>query len=168
MYSNRRRSLIILAALTTLALACGAESATRPAAEAPFVANGGFIAVSVADVEASAQWYADKFELTTVIRVPKTNGVAVTVLEGNGLIVELMQSDAARSRTTVAPGAPPEGIHGVFKGGVIVENLDQTIAALQARGVAPAFGPFPAQSGQRANVIYRDNAGNLIQFFGRR
>jgi hypothetical protein len=28
------------------------------------------------------------------------------------------------------------------------------------------FGPYPARPGQRANVIVRDNAGNLIQCFG--
>ena len=30
-----------------------------------------------------------------------------------------------------------------------------------------AFGPFPARPNQRANMIVKDNAGNLIQIFGR-
>jgi hypothetical protein len=29
------------------------------------------------------------------------------------------------------------------------------------------MGPFPKSATQRANVIVRDNAGNLIQFFGK-
>ena len=58
-------------------------------------------------------------------------------------------------------------VHGVFKSGLIVEDFDRTVAALRSRGVEIAFGPFPKSSTQRANVIVRDNAGNLIQFFGR-
>ena len=41
------------------------------------------------------------------------------------------------------------------------------MAPRQARGAEIAFGPFPARDGQRANLIVRDNAGNLIQFFGK-
>jgi hypothetical protein len=37
---------------------------------------------------------------------------------------------------------------------------------LEARDVEIAFGPYPARADQRANVIVKDNAGNLIQFFG--
>lgn len=37
---------------------------------------------------------------------------------------------------------------------------------LQKRNVEIAFGPYPARKNQRANVIIRDNGGNLIQLFG--
>lgn len=30
-----------------------------------------------------------------------------------------------------------------------------------------AYGPFPASASQRAKVIVRDNAGNLIQLFAK-
>ena len=45
-------------------------------------------------------------------------------------------------------------------------DFDKTLAILKARNVPIAFGPFPARPNQRANVIIRDNAGNLMQFFG--
>jgi hypothetical protein len=38
---------------------------------------------------------------------------------------------------------------------------------LRTKGVQIAYGPYPAKTGQRANVIIRDIDGNLIQFFGR-
>jgi len=41
------------------------------------------------------------------------------------------------------------------------------LEVLRARWVDIAMGPFPARGGQRANVIVRDNAGNLIQLFGK-
>ena len=57
-------------------------------------------------------------------------------------------------------------IHVIFKVGVIVSDFEKTLSTLKERGADIAFGPFPARPGQRANVIVRDNAGNLIQFFG--
>ena len=46
-------------------------------------------------------------------------------------------------------------------------DFDRTIAAIRARGIEIAFGPYPKSATQRANAIIRDNAGNLIQFLGR-
>ena len=58
-------------------------------------------------------------------------------------------------------------IHGLFKAGVVVDDFDKTLATLRSRGVEFAFGPFPARPNQRANVLIKDNAGNLIQIFGK-
>ena len=49
---------------------------------------------------------------------------------------------------------------------MIASDFEKTLSTLKERGTDIAFGPFPARPGQRANVIVRDNAGNLIQFFG--
>ena len=51
---------------------------------------------------------------------------------------------------------------------MVVDDLEKTLAALKARGVEVAMGPFPAKDNVLANVIVRDNAGNLIQFFGKK
>lgn len=132
-------------------------------------ATGAFLALSVADMEASARWYAETLGLRVTMRAPKQNGAAVTVLEGDGLIVELIQNDAARPLAQAAPATAGNNIlvHGLVKAGVIVPDFERTMATLRARRAEIAYGPFPARSGQRANVIVRDNAGNLIQFFGR-
>jgi hypothetical protein len=53
------------------------------------------------------------------------------------------------------------------KRGVCVENFDRTISVLRARGVDIVMGPFPRTASQPANALIRDNAGSLIQFFGR-
>jgi hypothetical protein len=58
-------------------------------------------------------------------------------------------------------------VHGFFKAGIVVDDFDKTLSALKARGVEIAIGPFPARGDQRANVIVKDNAGNLIQIFGK-
>jgi catechol 2,3-dioxygenase-like lactoylglutathione lyase family enzyme len=129
---------------------------------------GAFFALSVPDINASAKWYSDKLGLKVVMRPPKAGQASVIVLEGGGLIVELIQHDDALPLSKAGPTVKDNLlVHGIFKAGVIVEDFDRTIANLRARNVPIAFGPFPARDGQRANVIIRDNSGNLIQFFGK-
>ena len=94
--------------------------------------------------------------------------MAVAILEGGGLIVELIQNDDAVPLSAAAPAVKDRVyVHGIFKVGVIVEDFDATLARLKARGVEIAYGPYPKQGAQRANAIIRDNAGNLIQLFGK-
>jgi hypothetical protein len=41
------------------------------------------------------------------------------------------------------------------------------LAVLKARNVQIAYGPYPAKADAMGNFIIKDNAGNLIQFFGK-
>ena len=147
--------LLSLIAISVLAVPLQAAEHDRPLK----AVTGAFFALSVANIEESSRWYAEKLGLDIVLQA--NQGTAVTVLEGEGLTVELIQDPAARPATW-QPGA----VHGYFKAGFGVKDLDKTLEQLVARGVQVAFGPFPAQGAQRANVIIRDNAGNLIQIFG--
>jgi catechol 2,3-dioxygenase-like lactoylglutathione lyase family enzyme len=123
--------------------------------------TGAFFALSVPDLEASTSWYTGKLGLRTVMRPPRYENTEVAVLEGNGLIVELVQRGAAAPR----PGAN-DAVHGFFKAGAVVDDFDSLVALLRTNGVEIVMGPFPARPDQRANVLIKDNAGNLIQFFG--
>jgi hypothetical protein len=76
--------------------------------------------------------------------------------------VELLQHDDA-----VASGKDSLLTHGYVKAGLVVENLDKTLAALKARNVQIAYGPYPARGNSMSNFIIKDNSGNLIQFFGK-
>jgi catechol 2,3-dioxygenase-like lactoylglutathione lyase family enzyme len=131
-------------------------------------ATGAFFALSVSDINASARWYSEKFGLKVVMPVSKDDKAAVTVLEGGGLIVELIQHNAAVPLSKAAPAIKEHILlHGLFKAGIIVHDFERTLEALKARHVEIAFGPFAARANQKANAIVRDNAGNLIQIFGR-
>ena len=158
--------LVPYLAFPVLAHAQGGQSTAAP----PFTAaKGAFFAVSVADIDASTRWYSEKLGLRVVMRAPKQDKSAVTVLEGGGLIVELLQRDDAQPLTKAAPGVSANYlVYGVFKAGIIVDDFDGTMAALKARGVEIVIGPFAARDKQRANAIVRDNSGNLIQIFGPR
>jgi catechol 2,3-dioxygenase-like lactoylglutathione lyase family enzyme len=122
--------------------------------------TGAFFALSVANMNESVQWYSQKLGLEVTLEI--RDKVSVTVLEGGGLTVELIHDPAARPRTV----ARPELTHGPFKAGFVVKDFGNAVEQLRARGVVFAFGPFPAKDKQRANLLIRDNAGNLIQIFG--
>ena len=146
---------------TATPLPLSSMSPTADATEQPLITTtGAFFALSVADVNASAEWYSEKLGLKIVMQPPKTDQSTVIVLEGGGLIVELIQLDEALSMNEVAPSIDNNMlVHGIVKVGVIVEDFDKTVEILKERNVSIAFGPFPATAEQRANIIIRDNAG---------
>jgi catechol 2,3-dioxygenase-like lactoylglutathione lyase family enzyme len=161
-----------LVALVGLAIPILASAQNIDArSDAPVInTTGAFFALSVADVEASARWYTEKLGLAVKMRAPRTdaNKSAMTLLEGGGLTVELVQHDDAVPLRNFLPA--PRGalfLHGIFKVGVVVDDFDATIARLRARGIDIAIGPFPKRVDQPANAIIRDNAGNYIQIFGK-
>ena len=146
-----------------LAAALLAPGQSKPGIELPFSAvSGAFFAASVQDIDASTKWYTEKLGLQVVLQPPREKDAAVVVLEGGGLTVELVQLAAATAGAREA-----QLTHGIFKAGLVVDDLNRTVNALKARGVPIAIGPFPARDKIRANFLIRDNAGNLIQFFGR-
>jgi catechol 2,3-dioxygenase-like lactoylglutathione lyase family enzyme len=161
--------ILLMAPLLFPALAL-AQPPTAPGGAPGIEATGAFFALSVADAQASARWYSEKLGLKVVMDHPKQKQekASAVVLEGGGLIVELIQHDDAAPLPTVAGGRKSNIlVHGVVKAGAIVSDFEGTLAMLKQRDVKIAFGPYPAKPNQRANVIIEDNAGNLIQFFGR-
>ena len=155
--------------LLTISAACVvALAAQDPPATPAFTTAGAFIGQSVADLEASTRWYRTRLGLRVVMEAPPIEGVRAVVLEGGGLIVELIHNPAARPLRAVAPAITHTTlVHGIFKAGLIVDDLEATLAMLRERGVEIAIGPFPARNGQRANFIIRDGEGNYLQFFGK-
>jgi catechol 2,3-dioxygenase-like lactoylglutathione lyase family enzyme len=151
-----------------LAIAAHAGTAPSDSDHQPVARTAGsFFALSVADIEASGAWYREKLGLRVTMHSPRSGPGAVMVLEGGGLIVELVQHDEAMPLSKLTPERSDAfKVHGYFKAGVIVSNFDQMLALLKARAVPIAFGPYAAKDGRRANFIIRDNAGNLIHFFG--
>ena len=134
---------------------------------APIRATGSFFALTVDSLDAATRWYEEKLGLRVVLRVLRGAHPGVVVLEGDGLMVELLEEVGAPDPDRRPPGrgmGPRES--GLFKAGFFVEDFDGTIATLRARGVRIAIGPFPARRDQRANAIFEDHAGNLVQVLG--
>jgi catechol 2,3-dioxygenase-like lactoylglutathione lyase family enzyme len=157
-----RIALTCAVALSAWPATAAAQAAPSPDAT-PFVgATGAFIALSVLDLEASSKWYMEKLGLRRVMTIPRMGQiVGGAAFEADGIVVELIQHEAARPGST-----PSELTHGIAKAGLIVTDFDRTVAALRARGITFFGGPYPARPGQRANVMFHDNAGNMLQVLG--
>jgi catechol 2,3-dioxygenase-like lactoylglutathione lyase family enzyme len=157
-------------ALLLLALFFSGHSTQAPTrVQPPFSSvQGAFFALSVADIEASAKWYQEKLGLK-VDKRDATPDASVCILSGNGLLVELIQQRNSLPLTKAAPTLKSSiDVHGIFKSGLIVDNIDAVFKELKARNVEIAFGMFPAKpDSPYKNFAIRDNSGNLIQFFGR-
>src|SRR5262245_49438823 len=155
----------LLAICLWLALSVGRPGQPATDSTVALTANGAFFALTVPDAQASVTWYTEKLGLKVVMRDTGSDKTVVVILEGGGLVVDLIQRGGwARAETASASDDLPA--RGFFKAGAIVADFDKTLATLRARGVPIAYGPYPARADQRANVLVRDNAGNLIQFFG--
>lgn len=131
--------------------------------------NGGFVALSVADLDASAKWYREKLGLKLVKRAESPDrSRALAILQGNGFAVELIWLKQAVAPTTVAPELTgTHELHGIFKSGMFVDDLDATLQQLKEGGVTLAFDPFYDASMDCRMFAIRDNNGNILQFFGK-
>ena len=152
--------------LTFVLFFSGFGDAQLPAPPAFRAVEGAFFAISVQDLDASTNWYSEKFGLKVQSSF-SDGGVAGAVLSGNGLDVELMAF--AKSSPQRDPFDTKDLPHprGIIKVGFRVDDFDAAVSVLRSRGVQIVLGPYPPRKDQRANVLLRDNSGNLIQVFGR-
>jgi catechol 2,3-dioxygenase-like lactoylglutathione lyase family enzyme len=139
-------------------------------ADTPVLAAHGYLAFSVPDMNASLRWYTEKLGMRVLFNFPRTETVhaAAAFLQGRDFFVELVQVDSASELSRFLPpreisqGGGRQFVFGLFKGGVVVDNLDAAVAALRARGVEIVDGPRPTKRDQPANVTIQDNSGNRI------
>jgi hypothetical protein len=96
-------------------------------------------------------------------------GSRTRVLSSDEFVVELSEHADAKSIREYTSVPPPTFlVHGFFKAGVFVTDLDRAVATLKARGVV---GVGETQSDPSLGlrwVLLRDNGGNFIQVLERR
>lgn len=126
-----------------------------------------FFAVSVADLDASVKWYSDHLDLTAT-RLPGTAQAKVALLQGQGLVVELVQHpDAFDVETRLPELAKRYLAHGLFKVGFYVADLDATMDRLEKRGATFKGKVFTDPVLGARSILLLDNSGNVIQLFER-
>ncbi len=127
------------------------------------------MALSVADIEITADWYERHFDMQTIVSAerPPPDG-EVRLLRAGNLIVELQQRQDAIDRHAAEAGfRAAHRTTGIFKSGLIVADIDAVFAALQSSG-ADIVHPIvrtPDALGLRTFAV-RDPEGNMIQIFG--
>jgi len=133
------------------------------ATEAPaFTAQGAFVAIVVTDLDTSVHWYESNLGLHVVKRGKSPQVHAETVvLGGHNLFVELIHHEGKQLPRIDNEASMPRQL----KAGVIVgqKDFDAVAAYLHKRGVEA--GIFEDKEMGVRYFLFRDNDGNLIQFF---
>lgn len=117
-----------------------------------------FVAIETADIEASQNWYANVFDMQLANSFSRPT-FEQRILQGGGLIVELIQHTPARTRG-------PEGL-GLIKAGLIIDDLDARQARWQSQGVTMLGRRIHDAALGLDTIILEDPDGNMIQIFGR-
>jgi catechol 2,3-dioxygenase-like lactoylglutathione lyase family enzyme len=129
--------------------------------------TGAFFAVSVSDLASASKWYQEKLGLHLLKEGSAQDGkVHFVLLEGDGTILEIIQHKDAVSRTKSAAGEEYL-LHGIFKMGMMVDDLDGVYRRVKENGIPIAYEIMPARDIPYRSFLIRDNEGNLIQFFGK-
>ena len=115
---------------------------------------GSYFAVIVSDIDVSTRWYESTFGLTTLTRFDAADNLKIVNLGKPGVYVELLWLQSATEK--------PEGrIQGLFKAGLLVDDLDAFIASL------PTTEEPPEIVNDTRNLVrlvqLRDPDDNLIQ-----
>ena len=130
------------------------------------VATPAFVAISVADLETSASWYADLFGLEVERELEAPDGsVRVQVLRGQNIIVELIAHREPLGIPEEHAEEPAFRFTGLFKSGLFVEAIDAMHRDVLSRGgdVDARIGVDEAL-GMRM-FVFRDPEGNRLQAF---
>jgi catechol 2,3-dioxygenase-like lactoylglutathione lyase family enzyme len=129
-----------------------------------FAAQGAFFAIVVTDLDASVHWYQSNLGLHLIKRGKSPRLPAETaVMGGHNLFVEFIHHDGKPLPRIDDEDSVPR----LIKAGVILrkKDFDAVEAYLQKHGTQA--GIFEAREMGVHSFLFRDNDGNLIQFFTR-
>ena len=116
--------------------------------------EGGYFAVIVNDIEVSAEWYQVTFGLSPASRMTEAGRFEIVNLSKPGMFVELLQLDAAAEQ-------PAGRVKGLFKAGILVDDLKAFVATLPGEQSPPEI--ITDKRNHLLLVILRDPDGNRIQ-----
>ena len=156
--------------LACILLFAASPVAQQPPQQPPFPPpSGAYFAISVRDLNTSAQWYKQKLGFHEVKQGASRDGLSrAIILETDGVLLELIHHKRATSARSLIKGYKGAyQIYGVFKIGLLVQDADHTLQRLQANGVQIANGPYTDDGLHMRSFFIRDNEGNIIQFLSR-
>jgi glyoxylase I family protein len=114
------------------------------------------IELVTADAQRAERFYTEVLGFRVRERVAVPGGLQLTYLELGGTTVELMKYDS------IVPKPRAEGEHlGYRMMALEVNDMDEALAYLKARGIEPSWGPVRRPAYARAEI--RDPDGNGIE-----
>jgi|SRR5215468_3091805 len=127
-----------------------------------FTARGAFLAIVVTDLDASEHWYESRLGLHLVKRGKSSHVAAETaVLGGDNFFVELIYHQGKQLPRLHNEASVPR----LIKGGVIVPRKDFDAVAAYLRKCGTEAEVFKDKEMGVLSFLFKDNEGNLIQFF---
>ena len=153
--------------LALLALAIGGGTAILHSEPGPVASTPFFAALSVADAEASAEWYGEVFgyAIHRSIEVPD-RGVRVRLLRSDQGFLELVEIESAEPLRERLPDLGGRyQVHGVFKIGVRVVDLSSAIERMEQHGIALRGDVITEEDGSMRSAQIEDPDGTIIQLF---
>lgn len=161
------RTAVIVAVICTLLLAgmAGAQGKGAAADLRPY-----WVALSVPNAEATANWYSENLAFTVTRRMSlPEHGLRIVFLEANGFHLELIESQDIVSFAAIRERLPQaksrDRVQGYVKLGFMLEDVDALAAALKKKGIALRMEPTDDPAFGVRFFLVEDNAGNLLQFF---
>jgi catechol 2,3-dioxygenase-like lactoylglutathione lyase family enzyme len=161
-----RGSTLLFVFLTAGCFGCGKSHESQSAVM--HHVSGSLIALSTPDASAAAHWYEDKFGFHLIKEGQMGKDLRFALLRYDDNILELIQNPKARPLVEAIPGIKdPFEVHGIFKAGFTVHNLDDVFGELKRGGVKIDFNITELNDLKLRAFGVRDVDGNLIQFFGK-
>jgi hypothetical protein len=119
-------------------------------------------------VDTVCRWYQEKLGFRVVTQGEAPNKIGkFAILEGDGAIIEIVQHAQAKPRSSIPIDVKtPHFIHGIFKIGMVVKNLDAVYQEVRKRSVTIMHDLMSAKDISLRTFIVLDIEGNMIQFFG--
>jgi catechol 2,3-dioxygenase-like lactoylglutathione lyase family enzyme len=158
------KNWILLAAVWMTGASLAPQTPVSPWAEP----HGAFFALSVPDADATAAWYQKQLGFRVISEGEAPDAIARGILlEGHGSLLEIVQHSKAKPLKTVLPHGEAHQIHGIFKIGFHVRDIDSAYKTMTASGAEVIYKLAVAhEMGLRSFTIH-DHDGNLLQFFGK-
>jgi catechol 2,3-dioxygenase-like lactoylglutathione lyase family enzyme len=125
-----------------------------------------FIGLSVPDAPAAASWYQKAFGVSVLHEIKDPDGQAhVFILGSDTLLIELLQHRDAKPPDAAAHESKYL-VHGVFKVGFYVADLDKAVVHLRGLGAEFVTNIVDNREQRLRFVLVRDLNGNVIQLLG--
>ncbi len=151
----------LFAVLSMFVVACSTMAPSQP----PRENLGAFLALSVADLDRVLPFYRDTlgFHVHSQGPAPDRPEIKFGLLQRGNALIEMVQLPNAKPR----PEGSPAFLHGFFKSGFVIDDIDAEYARLKGLNVTFAFELAQPPNGPYRAFGVRDPEGNLVQFFGK-
>ncbi|MEZ5464624.1 MAG: VOC family protein [Lysobacteraceae bacterium] len=136
------------------------------AGEARHTPSPTFFALSVADLDASVAWYAKMLDLKAN-PVHDADGVRITLMTGERLVVELIEHKEAQGAGDDEDTTRRYLRHGLFKVGYYVDDLDAEVERLGEHGARFRGRVVTDELLRARTILVLDPEGNIVQLFER-